>query len=125
MSLRSNYPVLIGSTPITIPATSWSMSLETVENVNTTEDGHDDVELTRLGKRNISASYKVTDGWALFFRSMYSAGTVTVSVYDTLTQTYDTFDVRVRNYKESLVRKSDDLSVTNGIYNISFNLLEA
>lgn len=125
MSLRLNYPVLIGSTPITIPAMTWSMSLETVENVNTTEDGHDDVELTRLGKRKITASYKVTDSWALFFRSMYSAGTVTVSVYDTLTQTYAVIDMRVRNYKESLVRKSDDLSVTNGIYNISFELVEA
>lgn len=125
MSLRSDYPVVIGTTPITIPAMTWSMSLETVENVNTTEDGHDDVELTRLGKRKITASYKVTDSWALFFRTMCSAGTVTVSVYDTLTQAYDTFDVRVRNYKESLVRKSDTLSVTNGIYNISFDLLEA
>ena len=125
MSLRNDYPVVIGTTPITIPAMTWSMSLETVETVNTTEDGHDDVELTRLGKRKITASYKVTDSWALFFRSMYSAGTVTVSVYDTLTQAYDTFDVRVRNYKESLVRKSDTLSATNGIYNISFDLLEA
>ena len=125
MSLRNDYPVVIGTTPITIPAMTWSMSLETVETVNTTEDGHDDVELTRLGKRKISASYKVTDGWALFFRTMYEAGTVTIRVYDTLTQAYDTFDVRVRNYKESLVRKSDTLSVTNGIYNISFDLLEA
>ena len=125
MSLRNDYPVVIGTTPITIPAMTWSMSLETVETVNTTEDGHDDVELTRLGKRKITASYKVTDSWALFFRSMYSADTVTVSVYDTLTQTYAVIDMRVRNYKESLVRKSDDLSVTNGIYNISFELVEA
>lgn len=125
MSLRTDYPVVIGTTPITIPAMTWNMSLDTIENVNTTEDGHDDVEVTRLGKRKISASYKVTDSWALFFRSMYSADTVTVSVYDTLTQTYAVIDMRVRNYKESLVRKSDDLSVTNGIYNISFDLLEA
>lgn len=125
MSLRTDYPVVIGTTPITIPAMTWNMSLDTIENVNTTEDGHDDVEVTRLGKRRISASYKVTDGWALFFRSMYSADTVTVSVYDTLTQTYAVIDMRVRNYKESLVRKSDDLSVTNGIYNISFELVEA
>lgn len=125
MSLRTDYPVVIGTTPITIPAMTWNMSLDTIENVNTTEDGHDDVEVTRLGKRKISASYKVTDSWALFFRSMYSADTVTVSVYDTLTQTYAVIDMRVRNYKESLVRKSDDLSVTNGIYNISFELVEA
>lgn len=125
MSLRTDYPVVIGTTPITIPAMTWNMSLDTIENVNTTEDGHDDVEVTRLGKRRISASYKVTDSWALFFRSMYSADTVTVSVYDTLTQTYAVIDMRVRNYKESLVRKSDDLSVTNGIYNISFELVEA
>lgn len=125
MSLRSNYPVLIGSTPITIPATSWSMTFETVENVNRTEDGHDDVELTRLGKRIISASYKVTDGWALFFHSMYLADTVTISVYNTMEQAYDTFDVRVRKYKEVLVRKSDTLSSTNGIYDISFELVEA
>ena len=122
--LKTDYPVIINGTTITIPAQSWSVSYDTVENTNTTEDGYDDIEVVRVGKVKISASYKCMATWAGTFKNMQNTQSFKVKYYDTYASGYVEKTVRMRNFKETLVKKSERLSVTNGIYNISFDLLE-
>ena len=122
--LKTDFPPIFDSTTITPKRLSWEYAYETISNINQTESGHDDVEVIRTGKLSIGAQFQVTDRWAAIFTGFYHKPMITVKDYDVETQTYKERTMRIEGYNVSLVNESDKLGLTNGLYIVTFTLVE-
>lgn len=122
--LRADYPVYFDTTAITIKHRQWARSYANMVTINSTEAGTDDVEYLRFGKTTIRAQYRCMDEWASFFAEYSKIPMFNVKFYDAETKAYVTKSMRMEGLSITEVPKSEDLAVTNGIYDISFNLLE-
>lgn len=120
-----NYPIKLNNVTLLFP-TSWDERYSQVESVNVSEAGTDIVQVTRLLKLTLSLGYNVT-GTLLptfeYFRNRPDE-TITVSVFDADADNYVTKTMRMRNFKKSLKRKSQELGDVNGIWSVSFDLIE-
>lgn len=124
MSKLNNYPVQINSTNIPVPKT-WNEVPEVVENVNTTEAGTDVVDVLRVDKLTVNASFDVSSTWLGTFKGWAnSTSALTVKIYDAVTDAYITRYMRIRNFAANLVENSDNTSGTIGLYNLTFDLIE-
>lgn len=128
--MLSNYPLLFGSTALLFP-TKWDEKYEQIENVNVSESGADVVQVTREEKLRLSLAYKITGDLLPTFEyyRKHPTDTISVSIWDaegggTATEGYVTKTMRMRNFSKSLVRKSQELGAVNGVWNISFDLIE-
>ena len=122
--ILSNYPIKINNTSIPFSG-SMSENYDTIETVNTSEAGTDIVQVARLGKLTLNIRYKMLSSfiptletWA--FDNSYK----TVSIYDFVTGAYKDRTMRMRKYTKKLVKHSQDLTVTTGIWEVSFDLIE-
>ena len=106
-----NYPKF-NTTEISIPYMSWEETFDVIENTSSSEAGTDIVAVVRYGKLTVSCSYKVTSAWVKIFETFRE------------TETYDERRVRMRGYRASKVRHSESLSVTQGIWEVSFELIQ-
>lgn len=123
MSLN-NYPIQINSTNLPVPI-SWNETSEVVEVANTTEAGTDIVDIARVDKLTVSASFDVSSDWLGTFKGWAnSTAQLTVKIYDPVASAYETRYMRIRNFMSSLVRYSDKNSGTVGLWNVSFDLIE-
>lgn len=113
-----------GETRITIPAISWVENSEKLKNTFTTEAGTEIDLIVRAEKLSVSASYKCTDNWLQIFMQYRDMNSFNLSRYNPRTKTNENKTVRMTDFNYSLVRHSDELSVTNGIWEVSFNLEE-
>ena len=128
MGLNSTYPILFDNTQILSPS-EWNETSNVVETVNVTEAGTDNVEVTRYDKLTISAKFKVAEAtnvgeWAKVFKEFSKKPSFTLKRYDILEQGYEERTVRMRDFTAELMAKSDLLPSINGIWNISFTLIE-
>ena len=118
------YPTKFNSEPILRP-TKWELTYDVIENVNQTEAGTDVVNVIRKDKLSISASYKCSSIWAKKFQQYNNlSGSITVSIYDPYTDGYKDYTMRMRNFKMNLKPKSEFVRYGNGIYEVSFKLIE-
>lgn len=122
--ILKNYPIKINDTAIPFSG-SMSENYAVVENINTSEAGTDVVQLQRVDKLTISISYTMLssflptlEGW----RNSLTA--LSVKIFDFGLGGYKTRSMRMRNYKKDLIKNSQDLSVTTGIWKVSFDLIE-
>lgn len=122
--MLSSYPIFIDETEIKLTPTSWSRAYSNVEEVNTTEAGTEDIEMIRRGKSTISCSFQCSSAWASKFAVFNQEPMLDVKLYDTATKGYITLVMRMEDFNEELVRYSDTINGTHGLYNISFNLVE-
>lgn len=109
---------------ISIPAISWVENSEKLKNTFTTEAGTEIDLVVRAEKLSVSASYKCTDNWLQTFMSFRDLDSFILTRYDPRTKLTDSKTVRMTDFNYGLVRHSDELSVTNGVWEISFNLEE-
>ena len=124
MSSYNDFPIQINSTSLPVP-TSWSENPEVVENVNTTEAGTDVVDVLRVDKLTVTASFDVSSVWLMTFKGWANAtSALTVKIYDPATNAYVTRYMRMRNFSHSLVPNSDRTSGTYGLWNLTFDLIE-
>lgn len=132
MGLLNNYPVTINSHELPSPS-SWQISVGIVENVMQTEAGTDVVDLTRAGKITINAQFKLAEGTSdtdeigqevKTLQGFATAGALTVKYYDPGTAAYAEKTMRMRNFTAQLVPRSDRLTAVNGVWNVSFALIE-
>ena len=124
MSSLNSYPIQINSTSIPVP-TMWNETAEVVENVNTTEAGTDIVDLLRVDKLTVNASFDVSSTWLATFKGWAKAtSSLTVKIYDATINGYITRYMRIRNFASSLVQNSDKNSGTIGLWNVTFDLIE-
>lgn len=116
-------PYLFNETQILYPLT-WDETRNVVETVSTSEAGTDIIQIVRKGKLNISASFKVTKEWLKTFQEFSELDTFTLSRYDASLGNYTTHTVRMRSFKAKLIKNSWKLADQEGLWEISFNLLE-
>ena len=119
-----NYPIKINNTAIPFSG-SMEEKYETIETVNTSEAGTDIVQVERLGKLTLSISYKILSSWISTFEGWAFDNTYkTVNIFDFTTSAYKSHNMRMRNYSKKLVKYSEELTATTGIWEVSFELVE-
>lgn len=124
MSKLKDYPVQINNTILPV-AKNWDEFPEVVENVNTTEAGTDVVDVLRVDKLTVNASFDVSSNWLGIFKAWSnSTSPLTVKIYDAVTDGYVTRYMRIRNFMPHRVENSDNTSGTIGLYNLTFDLIE-
>lgn len=124
MSKLNDYPVKINNTPIPVPI-EWSENSSVVENAMTTEAGTDVVDVLRVDKLTVTASFNVSSSWLATFKGWAnSTSALAVKIYDPVTDAYVERSMRIRNFISNLVQNSDNTSGTIGLYNLTFDLIE-
>lgn len=121
--MLSLYPIKIDGTAIPWPK-KWEESPENVENENTTEGGKDVVDKVRVDKLSIKVTIGCTADWAKFFKQKSLLDSVTVKRFDIITEAYEERTMRIKKYKNELENGSHKVGVTNGIWEVSFELVE-
>lgn len=124
MSKLNDFPVKINNTPIPVPI-EWSENSAVVENAMTTEAGTDVIDVLRVDKLTVTASFDVSSAWLATFKGWAnSTSALTVDIYDPITNAYKQRSMRIRNFVSNLVQNSDNTSGTIGLYNLTFDLIE-
>jgi len=118
-----DYPVKFNGEAIPEPQ-SWSEESNVIESVNETEAGTDQILITRYDKLTISCSFQCSHRWAKKFKNYSTQDELSVSIYDVLDEAYKVRNMRIRDYKVSLVKNSWRTLGTNGLWEVSFNLIE-
>ena len=122
--ILKDYPIKINSTAIPFSG-SMKENYDTIETVNTSEAGTDIVQTQRLGKLTLKITYKLLSSWIATLEGWAFDNTYkTVSIYDFTTGAYKERQMRMRNYSKNLVKHSEDLTATTGIWEVSFDLIE-
>ena len=122
--LKRDYPIYFDNTEITIKHRTWQVGYANQIVINTTEAGTDDVEYIRFKKTTIRVSFRVFDDWAARLTAFGRNPSIEVRYYDTEERDYVTKTMRMDALSVNEIPKSDDLEVSNGVYDISFNLVE-
>jgi len=122
--MLSNYPIYFDNTELTIRRVQWSRGYDNLENVSETEAGTDDVEVIRKGKTVIGAAFNCSDRWASILSAFNDQQSIQVRFYDIKTKDYVTLKMRMEDLNIDEVQDSDRVSGTNGLYIVSFNLME-
>ena len=122
--ILKNYPIKINNTAIPFSG-STNGNYATTETVNTSEAGTDIVQTQRLNKLTLNISYTMLSDFIPTLEGWRDSTTyLTISMYDFTMNAYKDRQMRMRNYKKSLVKNSQDLTVTTGIWKVSFDLIE-
>ena len=122
--MLSSYPIYFDNTEITIRRVQWSRGYENLANVSETESGTDDVEVIRKGKVVIGAAFNCSDRWASILSAFNDQQSIQVRFYDIKTKDYLTLKMRMEDLNIDEVQDSDRVSGTNGLYIVTFNLVE-
>lgn len=124
MSRFNDFPIKINNTDLPVP-TDWNEFAEVVEVTNTTEAGTDIVDLMRVDKLTVNATFDVSSTWLATFKGWANdTSKLTVKIYDSVFSAYVTRYMRIRNFNYSLVRYSDKTSGTIGLWTVTFDLIE-
>lgn len=122
--ILKNYPIKINN--VSIPFSGeMNENYGTIETVNVTEAGTDIVQLQRLNKLTLNISYTILSDFLQQLETWRDATEyLTVQIFDFKTGAYVSRYMRMRNYKKGLLKHSQDLTVTTGIWKVSFDLIE-
>lgn len=113
------------STPLTFWPASWSDSEDPIETLIQSEGGTDMIEQTRTGKLNVEISLKVQDTtWVKFFKEYERKDSFQFYYFDVETNAYKNKTCRLRNLRKSLVKDSEQLNSTKGVWEVSFTITE-
>lgn len=122
--ILSSYPIKINNTSIPFSG-SMKEKYDTIETVNTSEAGTDIVQTERVDKLTLSISYTMFSSFLATLEGWKNSTVpLTVSIYDFTTAAYKDRSMRMRNYSKELVKNSQGLTVTTGIWKVSFELKE-
>lgn len=122
--LYSDFPLYFDNTEIKPTKQSWQIGYVNIYNANMTEDGHDDIEVVRRGKVEISCSFQCSDRWTSIITQFNTNPMIDVRYYDVGTKDYITRTMYMDNLNVQEVQYSDRSAETNGLYSISFDLVE-
>lgn len=121
--LKKDYPIYFDDTKLFWPE-KWDEKVSVVENTNTTEAGTDSVTVTRYDKLSISCAFKCSASWAAKFAEFRDKNSIQVKAYDVKEKDYKTRIMRIRNFSPGRKEGSEKLYSTNGLYEVSFDLIE-
>lgn len=97
---------------------SASMTSKTLENVTTSESGSDLVVMIRPSKKSWSLSFNLTSKTKDILKALCLEESVTMSYMGT------NYTVRVRDYQEKLVKDSEWIDRTDGLFECSVKITE-
>lgn len=124
MSNLNTYPTKINNITIPVPI-AWNEITEVIENAMTTEAGTDVIDVMRVDKLTVNASFNVSSAWLSTFKDWSkSTSALTVQIYDAVSGAYVSRNMRIRNFNYSLVQNSDRTSGTIGLWELTFDLIE-
>lgn len=123
-TLKEQYPLIFDDTTIPFYPSGYVRSDEKVSVVNQTEDGHDDVEITRVEKTTLELSFLVNAHWAAILKGFQRKASISVQIYDKVNRAYETKLMRIEGYTEDLEQYSDRNQQSMGLYTVSFSLVE-
>lgn len=103
---------------------SWDEESDVIENVNETEAGTEQIAVTRYDKLSVSCSFQCSSIWAKKFKQYSMKDEIAVSLYDVVDEAYKVRAMRIRDFKMSLVSHSWNTPNTNGLWEVSFSLIE-
>lgn len=122
--MLNNYPIKFNNVAIPFP-NSLDIGNEVLENINETEAGTDVAQIRRISKLTLSMSFRLMNSYlAIFEGYAFSTSTISVSFYSATANAYQTKTMRMRNFKYKLVEQSEKVNDINGMYDISFELIE-
>lgn len=122
--ILADYPIKINSTAIPFGGT-MSEKYSTIETVNTSEAGTDIVQVERLGKLTLSLSFRTLSDWVTTIEGWaFDNSYKTVSIFDFTTGAYKDRNMRIRNYQKKFVEYSENQTLTTGVWDVSFDLIE-
>lgn len=98
--------------------TSPTMASKTLENVATSEAGTDLVCIVRPSKKSWSFKFTLTAGKRDVLKTLCQAESTTMTYMGT------NYTVRVRDYQEKLVDRSEYDTRTDGLYEVSVKVTE-
>lgn len=106
--------------------TSMDRNSNDIEQEFITESGKTQVISTRKDKQSVAMSFTCSSGWVKTFKEFYLLDYFTFREYDSITNDDETRTVRMKNYVEKWVPKSNtvDSSISNGLWQVSFTLEE-
>ena len=99
----------------------WNETHETVENSKETEAGTTATIVTRYDKLSVSASFQCSSGFADQLKALSETDTLTMELKG---DTKASRLVMLRNFKKELVQNSERNSNTNGLWEVSLDILE-
>ena len=121
--MLKDYPVKFNGEAIITPKT-WNEASDVVEKTHETEAGTEQISVSRYDKLKVSASFQCSSRWAGLFKEYSMQDVIVVSRYEALIDGYEDRNMRIRNYRQTLVEKSQYTTKTNGLWNVSFDLFE-
>lgn len=121
--MLTSYPILLDNVTLPFPS-GWAEKYEVVETVNQTEAGTDSIEVSRYDKLSVSVSTTCVSNLATTLAGLRDKDVIVLKMYDLKTNAYKERNVRMRGFSAKLVKQSQKLSVTNGVWNVSFKLEE-
>ena len=117
MMLGKKY-ISINSTLIPNP-TSFKEDEETIENVFQSEAGTDIAAIVRSGKKKFSTTFQVSSFWMEKLRTYSRSTTASVSIDGGVAMT-----MRIRNFKATLLKNSENVANTDGLWTVSMEFIE-
>lgn len=123
--MLKDYPIKFNTWALPFMPTFKQKSVDVV-NKYTSEGGRDEEQVILKDKLSLDISATVLED---VLRQLYAYKNLehfTLSKYDVITQSYKTYNVRFKDnsFNYSLVKNSDKISVSNGIYKVSFTIEE-
>ena len=122
--MLSDYPIFFDETELKIKRTRWTRSYENLSNVNETEAGTDNEEVLRKGKAVIGAEFVCSDRWAAILTAFNDKLSIQVKFYDIKSRQYVTLKMRMNGLNVNEIEDSERVPNTNGLYIVSFDLVE-
>ena len=123
MSLKSQYPMYLNGTQIPWPI-GWDMEYENIQNVNQNEAGGDIVDTVRYHKLTVGAKFKCSSTWASFFENLLGEPDFKLKFYHELDEQYVEITVRMTGFKRKLVKHSEKVNETLGVWEVTFDLVQ-
>lgn len=123
MTIEQQYPLMFNNDVLKYPD-SFNIEEQTIETVNQTEAGTDQVQLVRIGKIKISVSHLCLADELILYKNYSTLSKFTLKYYDPSLNGYATKTVRMRELKYPLSKGSYRLDGVRGVYSVSFTLEE-
>ena len=123
--MLTSYPIKINNTAIPSPD-SWEENPRKISNEFMMENGGRKKIGVRTTLMSISASFTVSSRWLKKFESWRDDETLTVSIYDALTNAYVNYTMEITDdsFSYNLIKNSKRLRNTEGLWRLSFELEE-
>lgn len=122
--MYKDFPPIFDGEEMPIAQSGWTETSNVVESVQTSESGKDLIDVTRYDKLSISVSTVCLSDLAKKYKEYSLKDSIQVQIYDIIEEKYVTREMRIRDFSASRRKDTDGLAVSNGIWEVSFNLEE-